>query len=172
MNKLSALITTTFLTTSLISGVSYAATATVGASAVFVTPLALSSTQDLYFGTHTTDISTTATIAVSISGVITASDTGAYLNDAGTNGVVEVIGESGLDVTISVSENVAADFYTMDTFTCKYDSGTETACSGAGYTQTLGASGSEILIGATANMNAAPTSGTDSGSVTVTVTYN
>jgi len=171
MKKFKILAVTT-ATTALVASVAHAATENVGASATFIAPVALSNASGLDFGTHTTSVVASDTIAVDTAGTVTASNSGEYIT-GGAAGSIDVAGENGQTVDIALTEASGGTYFSMASFVCKYGAGSETACgSGDSMTGLIGASATTMSIGATATISGTPAAGADNaGSILVTVTY-
>ena len=73
-------------------------------------------------------------------------------------------------ITIDVGTIVSGAGYALGTFMCNYNSGSDTACDGGGYTETS-AGGATLFIGATLTGDNTAIPGTADGSFIVTITY-
>ncbi len=76
----------------------------------------------------------------------------------------------GQAITIQVDSVDPGAGYSLSDFRCNYNSGTDAACDGSGYTETSTASGT-LLVGATLTGDGTATVGDADGSFDVTVTY-
>jgi hypothetical protein len=100
------------------------------------------------------------------------------LTDAGSNQLSGTFGAASLTVagTGGESINILVDTitngagYTLAGFTCNYDAGVDTACGGAGYTETSVGSAT-LLIGATLTGTGTAVPGAADGNFNVTVAY-
>jgi hypothetical protein len=118
--------------------------------------------------------------ALMANGETVAIDTADAVTDASTNVVggtqeaaeVTITATAGVAVTVLVNNVTNGTHYTLGTFVCTYDGGGESACDGAGQSNTSVASAT-VLVGATLTRNAvAMTAGADNGSFDINMTYD
>lgn len=75
-------------------------------------------------------------------------------------------------ITILVDNIVGGTYYTLGTFMCDYDAGTDAACDGGGMTATSAAGTRVVRVGATLTKNVTPAvDGVDNGSFDLTISY-
>jgi hypothetical protein len=73
-------------------------------------------------------------------------------------------------ITILVDTIVSGAGYTLASFVCKYDTGADTACDGAGYSA-ISVANATLKVGVTLTGNGSAVVGVDNGSFNVTVSY-
>lgn len=92
------------------------------------------------------------------------------LPETNTAASLSVRAAPGQLITIQVDDVVAADGYTLADFRCNYNSGNETPCDGAGYSEISVADGT-LMVGATLIAEATGVSAPADGSFAVTISY-
>lgn len=135
----------------------------------FVDPITITEVNALQFGLLDQNLASAETVVIATNDVVT---------DAGNN----VLGGTQLAanltvtatapqlVTILVDTIAAGAGYTLATFICKYHTGADTGCDGAGYTATTVASAT-LKVGVTLTGDGAAVAGPANGSFNVTVSY-
>ena len=146
-----------------------AATQSMTASAEFVTPVSLSSAVNLRFGLLDVGFAGIETIVIAPGGTVTDAASRVVGGTQG-QGSVTVTATAAQTITILVDNVGTATGYTLATWKCSYNSGTDTVCDGGGMTATSVASAT-LNIGATMTRKATPIVGTDNSTFDVTVLY-
>jgi len=152
------------------------ATETTAAAANIITPIAITETSSLHFGTMAVLAGTGGTCVLSTQGVRTATD-GVNLSvqsPGATNAAYNVSGAVNttyaitLPSTITVNESTSGSSMTINSILAR------TASAGAdGLTGTLSADGTDsFTVGGTLNVTAGQSTGLYSGTFDVTVAYN
>jgi len=141
---------------------------TVGMS--FLDPVTITENASLRFGLLDVNMANLETIVIAPSDSVT---------DAGGNVFGGTQGAADLTVTASASQSITilvdnvstATGYTLGTWMCNYDAaGSNSACDGAGYSETS-ATSAALLIGVTLTGNGAAVAGNDDSTFDITVTY-
>lgn len=152
------------LSGTVVAGQAYAASASGSASATIATPVSISETTALSFGTILADDTASSTIVVSSAGARSVgSGSAQLLGGTVSNAAFSVSGESGATYTISYTAGSLTGPGTamaVDTFTDDTSS-----------TGTLTGGSDTFNVGATLTVGANQTAGSYSGSYTVTVNY-
>lgn len=152
-------------------GQAWSATQSVTANIAFDTPLTLTKTSDINFGTVTASNASTYNITTA-GAVTTTAGTGAYLYGATTAGSITIAGPTADTLTISVGGYTANNGVTPSNASCAYNGGAAvTPCS---YTTAVApGAGKTLLLGATVAADGTQAAGTTAApTFTVTVTYN
>ncbi len=141
---------------------------TVGMS--FLDPVTITENESLRFGLLDVNMANLETV------VIAPND---FLTDAGGNVLGATQAAADLTVTATASQSITilvdnvgtATGYALGTWMCNYDAaGSDSACDGAGYSETSVAS-AVLLIGVTLTGNGNALAGADNSTFDVTVTY-
>jgi hypothetical protein len=141
---------------------------TVGMS--FLDPVTITENASLRFGLLDVNMANLETIVIAPNDSVT---------DAGGNVFGGTQGAADLTVTASASQSITilvdnvstATGYTLGTWMCNYNAaGSNSACDGAGYSETS-ATSAVLLIGVTLTGNGAAVAGNDDSTFDVTVTY-
>jgi len=149
----------------------WSSTQSVTANIAFDTPLTLTKTSDINFGTVTAVNASTYQITTA-GAVTTTAGTGAYLYGATTAGSITIAGPTADTLTISVGGYTANNGVTPSNASCAYNGGAAvTPCS---YTTAVApGAGKTLLLGATVAADGTQAAGTTAApTFTVTVTYN
>jgi hypothetical protein len=90
----------------------------------------------------------------------------------GTQGAANltVTASASQAITILVDNVSTANGYSLGTWMCNYNTGTDTGCDGSGYSETS-ATSATLLVGVTLTANGTATVGTDNSTFDVTVSY-
>ncbi len=135
----------------------------------FLDPVTITENESLRFGLLDVNMANLETV------VIAPND---FLTDAGGNVLGGTQAAADLTVTATASQSITilvdnvgtATGYALGTWMCKYGAGSDTACDGAGYSETSVAS-AVLLVGATLTGNGNAVAGADNTTFDVTVTY-
>jgi len=136
----------------------------------FLDPVTITENESLRFGLLDVNMANLETV------VIAPND---FLTDAGGNVLGGTQAAADLTVTATASQSITilvdnvgtATGYTLGTWMCNYDAaGSNSACDGAGYSETS-ATSAVLLIGVTLTGNGAAVAGADNTTFDVTVTY-
>lgn len=149
------------------SGSAIAADATAQATGTVISPIAITKSADLVFGSFASG-ATGGTVTVSTLGVRAKSGDVALFGSAGAAAKFDVTGEGGLTYSIVLTPTALTRSGGTETmsFTPQSDSSTGTLAGS-------GASGAEsFFVGGVLTVAAAQAPGTYAGSVTATVAYN
>ena len=151
----------------------YAAKETVTAEVEFADPVSISPVNQLQFGVLDVGLLSTESITIAPDGTVTG-DLGRITG--GVQAAADLLITATATVTVSILvDNIVETGvgYTLGTFMCNYDgAGSDTACDGAGYTDSGVGGTATLLIGATLSGTVAGASvGTFDGSFDVTILY-
>ena len=169
MKKLATIVGSALIGLMLATGV-YAEAEPVTAEVVFVTPVSITEVESLRFGLL--DV----TLASGEEVVIDPDDSVTDLSGkvaGGTQGAADltITATASQGITITVDNPSVATGYTLDTWMCSYDGGTDTDCS-TGYGETSAADGTAtLLVGVTLTGNGSAALGDDDSTFDVTVLY-
>ena len=136
----------------------------------FVAPITITAVTNLKFGLLETAmlLNDTVTVNPDSSWSESASNVAGGAKAAASMTITS-LGTTG--ITITADNPVDGTYWTLDTFMCNYDSGSDTACS-SGYNVTSPAGGiATLLVGAMLTGAGGASAGTDNGSFDVTVIY-
>ena len=162
-------VTVAVMGLSFASGVPAANPETVPVRVSFVDPIAISELNALEFGSLDQNLATSESVTVAPDSTVTDP---ADRVEAGPQAAASltITATPGRAVTIQVDSVAPGAGYSLSDFSCNYNSGTDAACDGAGYSETSAASGT-LNVGATLTGNGTATAGAADGSFEVTVTY-
>ncbi len=144
---------------------------TVPVDVTFVAPITITAVSSLNFGLVDVAFITPNTITINPNS--TFSDPQGRIaggTQAAASMTITSIGSTG--ITITADNPVDGTYWTLGSFTCNYDSGSDTAC-GSGYNVTSPAGGAApLLVGAVlTGVAGGATAGADPGTFDVTVVY-
>ena len=146
-----------------------AAVEPVVAEAEFVVPVSIVENNALQYGLLDVGLANLETVVIGTDDAVT--DAGSnVLGGSQAAAELAVTASAGFTITILVDTIVSGTGYALATFLCSYDGGADTACDGAGYTDTSVASG-VIEIGATMTGDGTAVAGNADGSFNVTINY-
>ncbi len=137
----------------------------------FVAPITITAVSSLNFGFVDTAFITPNTITINPDSTFSDPQTRiAGGTQAAASMTITSIGSTGL--TITADNPVDGTYWTLGTFTCNYNSGSDTAC-GSGYDVTSPAGGiATLLVGAVlTGVAGGALAGADAGTFDVTVIY-
>ncbi len=135
----------------------------------FVAPVTITETNALQFGLLDVNMINLESIVIAPNGAV-ADPASRVLGGAQAAASLTITATAAEAMTILV-DNVASNTgYSLSGFTCNYDSGADTACDGAGYSETSVAAAT-MTVGATLTGNGLAGPGVFNGSFDVTVTY-
>ena len=138
----------------------------------FVAPISITEQQQLRFGLiDLVNFSVGETVTINTDSSFTDPNTN-VVGGLKTAADMEVTGASGKAITILVDNIVPNTGYTVGSFICNYDGGTDGACDVGGLSETTAAGPRELLVGATITYAATPVVGQFFGSFDITITYD
>ncbi len=155
---------------SLAATTAYAATLGVNANVTFVDTITITENNPLNFGLINTTMISGDTVAINTADAV--SDSGGRLaggtQQSADLTITTTVGQS---TNILVNNVVSGTGYGLGTWRCKYDTGAETTCDGAGMNVTSVAS-AVLKVGATLTGDGFDVAGPANGSFDVVVAYN
>ena len=162
----------------LLSAVSLAANSvTVPVQVTFVDPVAISEVGALQFGSLSQQLADQESVTVASIGTM-SDPADAFMGGAKT--VVRGAPQASANLTVKTAPRQSITIlvdgaspgagYSLTDFRCSYNGGSDTACDGAGYTETSVASGA-LLVSATLIGDSTAAAGASNGSFEVTVIY-
>ncbi len=162
-------VTVAVMGLSLPAGVVVANPVTVPVQVTFIDPIAISETNALQFGSVDQNLASSESVSVAPDSTVTDP---ADRVEGGPQAAASltITTTPGKAITIQVDSVVAGAGYSLTDFRCNYDSGTDAACDGEGYSGTSVDSGA-LLVGATLTGDGTAVAGAADGSFDVTVTY-
>ncbi len=168
MKKFLAILGSALMGT-MLATVAYAAQTTVTAEVEFANPVSIGAVTALQFGVLDVNLLSTESITIGTDGV-PAGDIARIAGGTQVAADLTIDATAGPTLSILIDNIINAGVgYTLGTFVCNYNGGTDTACNS--YNPTLIGSAS-LLIGATLTGTVAGASvGTFNGSFDVTVLY-
>ncbi len=142
---------------------------TVPVRVTFVDPIAISETSALQFGSLDQNLASSESVSIAPDSTVTDP---ADRVEAGPQAAASltITATPGQAITIQVDSVAPGAGYSLTGFRCNYNSGTDAACDGSGYSETSAASGT-LNVGATLTGDGTATAGDADGSFDVTVTY-
>ncbi len=150
----------------------YAAKEAVTAEVEFAVPVSIAPINQLQFGVLDVGLLSTESITIAPDGGVSG-DLGRITGGVQAPADLLITAEATVVVSIVVDNIIETGVgYTLGAFICNYDGGTDTACDGAGYTDSGAGGTATLLIGATlAGTVAGASVGTFDGSFDVTILY-
>lgn len=165
--KMSFLIAAVIVNVSF-TGQALAVTQSMTANIAFDTPLSLTKTSDINFGT--VKIGTADTYTITTAGTVTASGAGEQLYGTPTAGSITVSGSATQSINISAGDYVPNGGVALQNATCSYNGGAPGSCA-ISNAETPG-SGKTLLVGVQAIVDGTQVAGaTAAPSFTVTIAY-
>jgi len=153
-----------------VAGGAYAATQSVTANMTFDTALSLVKNADISFGI--VKASQAGTYAINTSGVVSPTAGGVVIGGTPAFGQITISGSTTQTVAISTGAYVADSGVTPSAATCKYGTGSETACDTPLTAQAAPGAGKVLKLGVTAASDGTAGAGTTAApTFTVTVIY-
>jgi hypothetical protein len=151
------------------SGVGAANPQPVAVQVTFVDPITVTENNALQFGLLDQNLANLDTVIIAPDSSVTDA---AGRVEGGTQmaGSLMVTATEGQAITIIVDSIVSGPGYTLSDFVCNYNAGTDAACDGSGYSETLAGTAS-LQVGATMTGDGTAVEGQANGSFNVTVTY-
>ena len=134
----------------------------------FVDPITITEVNALQFGLLDQNLAVSETVVISPLSVVTDA-AGRVLGGTQAAANLTVTATAAQAITIDVTEVTEGAGYTLGSYVCSYDGGTDTACEG-GYAETSVASAA-LLVGVTLTGDGSAAPGTADGSINVTVSY-
>ena len=157
------------LTGLMLATVSYALVEPVTVSMNFVALITITENGSLRFGLLDQALNT-ETIILGTDDSVGGTGTALILGGTQLAADLTVAATAGPTISILVDNPLPGTGYTLGTFRCKYGAGTDTACDGAGYTETPVASAT-LKIGATLTGTNSASAGNADGTFDVTIVY-
>ncbi len=153
----------------LLAGFAAASTVTVPVRVTFVNPVAISAVSALQFGSIDQNLADSESVTVAPDSTMTDP---ADRVEGGPQAAASltVTATPGHIITIYLDAVVPGAGYSLTDFRCNYNGGSDTACDGAGYSETSVASG-KLLVGATLTGDGTAVAGATDGSLDVTIIY-
>ena len=154
----------------LIVGSAYAANPEpVVAEVTFVAPVTITENNALQYGLLDVNLANLETVVIAPDSSVTDASSRVV---GGTQAASDltVAATSGQPITILVDNISSGTGYSLASFVCNYDSGADTACDGAGYSETSALSAT-LLVGATLTGDGTAVAGVANGGFDVTVSY-
>ena len=142
---------------------------TVPVRVTFVDPIAISEVNALQFGSVDQNLANSETVSVAPDSTVT-DPADRVERGPQTAASLTVTATPGQTITIQVDSVAPGAGYSLTDFSCNYNSGSDAACDGAGYSETSTASGT-LNVGATLTGDGTAVAGPADGSFEVTVTY-
>ncbi len=135
----------------------------------FLDPVTITENESLRFGLLDVNMANLETVVIAPNDSVTDAG-GNVLGGTQAAADLTVTATASQSITILVDNVSTATGYTLGTWMCKYGAGSDTACDGAGYSETS-ATNATLLIGATLTGDNTAVAGAADGSFDVTVTY-
>ncbi len=142
---------------------------TVAVQVTFVEPIAISEANALQFGSLDQSLADLESVTIAPDSAVT-DPAGRVEGGPQAAASLTVTATPGQAITIQVESVVPGAGYSLTDFRCNYDSGTDTACDGEGYSGTSVGSGA-LLVGATLIGDGTAVAGAADGSFDVTISY-
>ena len=151
------------------SGVPAANPVTVPVRVTFVDPIAIREVNALQFGLVDQNLANLESVTVATDSSVTDP---ADRVEGGPQAAASltVAATPGVPITILVDEVVPGAGYSLTNFRCNYNTASDTACDGPGYSETSVADGT-LFVGVTLIGNGSAAAGAADGSFDVTVSY-
>ncbi len=142
---------------------------TVPVQVTFVDPIAINEVNALQFGSIDQNLANSESVTVAPDSTVTDP---ADRVEAGPQAAASLTltASPGQAITIQVDSVDSGTGYSLSDFQCNYNSGTDSACDGSGYSETSVDSGT-LNVGATLTGDGTATAGDADGSFDVIVTY-
>ncbi len=142
---------------------------TVPVRVTFVDPIAINETNALEFGSVDQNLASSESVSIAPDSTVTDP---ADRVEAGPQAAASltVTATPGRAISIQVDSVDSGAGYSLSDFRCNYNSGTDSACDGSGYSETSVDSGT-LNVGATLAGDGTATAGDADGSFDVTITY-
>ncbi len=151
------------------AGLAAASTVTVPVRVTFVNPIAISEVSALQFGSIDQNLADSESVTVAPDSTVTDP---ADRVEGGPQAAASltVTATPGHVITIYLDAVVPGAGYSLTDFRCNYNGGSDSACDGAGYSETSVASGN-LLVGATLTGDGTAVADATDGSLDVTIIY-
>ncbi len=162
-------VTVAVMGLSFASGVTAANPETVPVRVTFVDPIAINETNALQFGSLDQNLATSESVSIAPDSTVTDP---ADRVEGGPQAAASltITASPGQAITIQVDSIAPGAGYSLTGFSCNYNSGTDAACDGSGYSETSAASGT-LNVGATLTGDGTAVAGVADGSLEVTIIY-
>ncbi len=135
----------------------------------FVDPITITEIGSLRYGVLDQALNT-ETIIIAPDSSLSGTGTGLILGGTQAAADLTVTASASQSITILVDAIFPGAGYTLGTFMCNYNTGSDTACDGAGYSETS-ATSATLFVGATLTGDNTAVPGAADGSFIVTITY-
>ncbi len=138
----------------------------------FVDPITITENESLRFGLLDVAMANLETVVIAPNDGLTDAG-GNVLGGTQAAADLTVAASTLMSITILVDNVSPATGYTLGTWMCNYNTGTDTPCDGAGYSETTPAASTTatLLVGVTLTGNGSAVAGNDDSTFDVTVTY-
>jgi hypothetical protein len=135
----------------------------------FVAPVTITENNPLQYGLLDVNMAGAQTVVITPAGGLTDAS-GNVIGGTQAAANLTVTATNAQPITIAIGSITSNTGYTLGQFTCNYNSGADTGCAGAGYSETSSTSAT-LLIGATLTGDGAAVPGVQNGSFDVTISY-
>ncbi len=142
---------------------------TIPVRVTFVDPIAISETSALQFGSLDQNLASSESVSIAPDSTVT-DPAGRVEGGPQAAASLTVAATPGQAITIQVGSVAPGAGYSLTGFSCNYNSGTDAACDGSGYSETSAANGT-LNVGATLTGDGTAVAGPADGSFEVTVVY-
>lgn len=139
------------------------------AEVTFVDPIQITENNALQYGLLDVNLGIGETVVIAPDSSVTDA-AGNVVGGTQAAAELTITATAAQAITILVDNISSNTGYSLSTFMCRYATGSDTACDGAGYGETSVGTG-DLLIGATLSGTGSASAGTFNGSFDVTVTY-
>ena len=139
------------------------------AEVTFVDPVTITETNALQFGLLDAGLANGEEVVIAPDGTVTDVNN-RVVGGAQAAAELTVTASGAQPITILIDTVTSGSGYTLAGFVCSYDGGADTACDGAGYSESSVASAT-LAVGATLTGDGSAAAGVANGSFNVTVSY-
>ncbi len=162
-------VTAAVMGLSFASGIPAANPETIPVRVTFVDPITINEVSALQFGSLDQNLASSESVSIAPDSTVT-DPAGRVEGGPQAAASLTVAATPGQAITIQVGSVAPGAGYSLTGFSCNYNSGTDAACDGSGYSETSAASGT-LNVGATLTGDGTAVAGPADGSFEVTVTY-
>ncbi len=162
-------VTAAVMGLSFASGVPAANPETIPVRVTFVDPIAINEVNALQFGSLDQNLASSESVSIAPDSTVT-DPAGRVEGGPQAAASLTIAATPGRAITIQVGSIAPGAGYSLTDFSCNYNSGTDAACNGSGYSETSAAGGT-LLVGATLTGDGTAVAGPADGSFEVTVVY-
>ena len=136
----------------------------------FVAPITITTSTTLEFGSIDVAMGLTETVIIDPDSSVTDGSSN-VVGGTQAAATANTVATPGRPINILVDNVTTGTGYTLHTWMCDYDAGSDGACDGAGLSETSQPGGTEVRVGVTLESDAAPVAGDQDGSFDLTVSY-